>query len=703
MNNFLYVKTHWKVIIFRILLLLSVGSYAASDLLPLVLKAADPIEIVATGQKNPLSKSGEVWICQINNSSASDSEALTPVGQGWQKKDGCWLASGITPSKMLYRGQVGEHVSLIFISHPWSGKIEIKIDGRTESFDLYSQTNTQKEIQITLQKLPKWMQVCAFIVGVFLAWYLTIHVEALVVKRFPGLKMRWVLLLWSVVVGIFFSVAWPINLALHYWADHAWLRWGLMVIVVGTVLEALILWAAKWPGLHTPVATRKDCIGAASLVFISGCLVLAAFYPGLMSLDSVTAWGQIAGKTAIIDYPAMHTIYMKLLSVGNSPASVALFQVVVLSGLVFLICDAVRKQGVSKLAVWLAGIAVGFSPVVMVMSVTHWRDVPYSLTLMILTWLMLLIINSKGEILNRYTFIIGLGLSLGLAALFRMNGIIVLLGLIILLMAIYRTAIRKLLWVSAIAVVTILIVKIAVYPIFNVIPSSIASQAGFAHHIAAHLNSGTKLDPDELEFLEKIKPIDQTAWMYNCAAANSVIFNNYDVEFGQKNQDKLSKIAVRLAIDDPITEIRHEVCVSDLVWKVVRDPQKISKYVFAIHTRADGFHYIDQNQFVNEKSFFSEGFTQSWLKSLFEMESPFLVRPAFYLYLLLGAFVISAIRLRSWQHGIVLAPVLLSSFSVALLTVAQDVRYQYPVFIAATMLAPILFLWPKMTLSQKNI
>ena len=67
-------------------------------------------------------------------------------------------------------------------------------------------------------------------------------------------------------------------------------------------------------------------------------------------------------------------------------------------------------------------------------------------------------------------------------------------------------------------------------------------------------------------------------------------------------------------------------------------------------------------------------------------------RPALYLYLVLAGTCVACARGGDWRYWAVAAPALANSAVIALMTPAQDFRYQYGVYLVGLFLGPFLLL-----------
>jgi len=107
------------------------------------------LEIIATGKKNPLSQGKEVWVIGLflpNGKQIPPSE-FTLKGD-WEIRDGIPLSYKNQPSQLYWQGRAAGDLRLVFVSHPWSGKVKVIWDGQEEVVDLYSSIAETKEILV---------------------------------------------------------------------------------------------------------------------------------------------------------------------------------------------------------------------------------------------------------------------------------------------------------------------------------------------------------------------------------------------------------------------------------------------------------------------------------------------------------------------------------------------------------------------------
>ena len=105
--------------------------------------------------------------------------------------------------------------------------------------------------------------------------------------------------------------------------------------------------------------------------------------PGFASSDTVDQFGQVAAGVYYDHHPAIHPLYLGVVSLGGSrPELVTLLQVVAFGG---LLAYAARRLAGAGVPVWLAVgacLLLGLSPAVAPTTIALWKDVPFGLFLL---------------------------------------------------------------------------------------------------------------------------------------------------------------------------------------------------------------------------------------------------------------------------------------------------------------------------------
>jgi cytochrome c2 len=113
------------------------------------------IRVTATGTANPLSKGNEVWVMHAPGLDTNREY------KGWEKRGTEVLVSygdnrGATLSWTIAPGPSD---TLILHKHPYSGIVEISVNGTTETHDLYSPNDEKLTINLAPDSREKWKEV----------------------------------------------------------------------------------------------------------------------------------------------------------------------------------------------------------------------------------------------------------------------------------------------------------------------------------------------------------------------------------------------------------------------------------------------------------------------------------------------------------------------------------------------------------------
>jgi len=169
------------------------------------------------------------------------------------------------------------------------------------------------------------------------------------------------------------------------------------------------------------------------LLFAGGCaaygLWLLAFWPGIMSVDSLNIWrAAILPEVMINNHPYINELWYFFLSlIWNNIAVVPIMQIILLSMLIACTLGYMIRQGVKRLFIipvylfFLVSVPIGLY------NITLWKDVPFAL-LVILWALVPTYLYYKKRADQRFHVSIFSGILLGLSFVclitFRHNGLV---------------------------------------------------------------------------------------------------------------------------------------------------------------------------------------------------------------------------------------------------------------------------------------
>jgi hypothetical protein len=639
------------------------GSGVAAGLLILVIPLTLPspplpyaplqhLEIVATGQRNPKAKSSELWVQGLIRPDGSRVAPEEFVLEGrWEIRDGVPLSFRSQPATLRWAGRLRGDAKLRLMSHPWSGIVEITWNGQPRTIDLYADPATSKVIPLRLEGVVTPLKV-----------------------------------LGEVTVA------------------------GALVVTLGTLLFLVSVWlATRKPRAAATRPGRLSWLwpvlpGVAVWVF-----ALLAFWPGLMSPDSLDQWWELRKAEFHDAHPAIHTMLMWLVTrVWMSPAAIALAQIVALAGVLGWGLSRLRTLGMPFWLVWATAAAFALSPVNYRMVITLWKDIPFSIAMLALVVLLVQIIVTDGQWLRRRMSWLVLGLVVALASLMRHNGIPAAFGALLPLPVFYRRHWWRVGLALATAGACVLLVR---GPLYNVVGvkgvvglskyrrAALESVSGSTiAHLAAHVAYSTPLEADERALLERIAPLSKWRQYYDPLRRDrlrALTRNPADPEYVKSHRDEISELCERLGRRNPRAVLRHYYWRTSFVWRIAH---RHNSY----YSRALGNRYEGEILTIcsNKQGLEPQPIVPAWrewlgnLSTRLDSQRWFWLtwRPALYLWSFVAGVVVAALRARRWSYLMLLVPVGIHSFFVAWLAPSQDFRYQYPVYLTGLLLAAFL-LW----------
>ena len=411
------------------------------------------------------------------------------------------------------------------------------------------------------------------------------------------------------------------------------------------------------------------------------------WYPGFASSDAIDQFGQIANGVYFDHHPAIHTLYLELLSLGGSrPGLVTLFQVLALG---VLLAYAARWLVEAGVPTWLAvGVAwlLALSPAVAPTTLALWKDVPFAL-FMLWAWVELLALAVDEERAQRFWPAIRIALALAGLWLFRGNGPLTVLPVLIALAWVHRHRLRA--WAvtaGSVALIVFLVVG-PLYAFVNVQGSGIEPAQVFLPDIAASYNDEPETFTEaDLDLMEQIAPPLIWTDRYDCYDSTPLLFDPFfDQAQVRESPGPFRQLVVDVMLRDFDSVLAHRVCAANYLYApaqpadayfhrppydippntlgLVRDP--ISGLAFDITDRVWRWAEVDGRLWL------------TW-------------RPAILLLPALASVVFLGIRgPRSLLPSTLLVAHTLNLF---LTSPAQEFRYAFPVYLISAL--TLTLLWP---------
>lgn len=115
-------------------------------------------------------------------------------------------------------------------------------------------------------------------------------------------------------------------------------------------------------------------------------LLWLASYPVIMSPDSIYVWTSAVRNTYGNSHPLLYMLQIKLLSlIWQSPQIVMIFQIILTSFTLAYILYRVRLWGANKYICAALAIILPLFPVNSIFAVTMWKDIPYTMGLILIS------------------------------------------------------------------------------------------------------------------------------------------------------------------------------------------------------------------------------------------------------------------------------------------------------------------------------
>jgi hypothetical protein len=333
----------------------------------------------------------------------------------------------------------------------------------------------------------------------------------------------------------------------------------------GLLLYGLSIFLATpiHPG-GSPVKRRLRWLVFALPMIALWSIYLLAYWPGMMSADSLDQWGQALSGQFIDHHPAFHTFTIWLLTrLVETPAAVALAQIVALALVTGAILAHIESLGVASHWVWAACLLFALTPVNGTMVVTLWKDIPYATVMLALTYLIFRLAQSRGKWIESTTNWLALGVIAALAGLFRHNGLLAVLATFPVLLVALRRYWKQLVYAFGLSMVLYFGITGPVYGWAGVEKSSLLVDSTTSLYvIAASADSGSQAEA----LLQSMDPLSND---WSCSIISSLYQANRDDPPG--NPETLALKAQKLAANALRLAAYNYRCNRSLVW-IIWDP-----------------------------------------------------------------------------------------------------------------------------------
>ncbi|MEX0700433.1 MAG: DUF6020 family protein [Acidimicrobiia bacterium] len=402
-----------------------------------------------------------------------------------------------------------------------------------------------------------------------------------------------------------------------------------------------------------------------------------------MSSDTIDQLGQAASNHYFNHHPAIHTLLLDLSwSLFGSPGYLGLAQIVGLTVLMVVVARRLVRIGVNQWlaigTVWL----VALLPAVGATTVSLWKDVPFALGIL---WVFaeLLWLAAEGALAWAKTWTpVRMGLALAVVWLFRHNGLLTVLPLLVVLAFIVR---RRILGALGVLGITVVCVTTFLYPAFSVDIESIEPTQVFISDVAAVVVHRPKVfSESDLVTIEGMAPLDVWRRGYRCDDSTPLVFSS-SFDTSAIDPAGFRTVLFHAVTRAPLTIVGHRLCVGSFLFSpgaassgyLHRPPLELSPNILGIVREP-----ISQSAYDVTRSVYvwAEAESRLW----------FTWSPAIPIVAALAGYGLAVARksLRRWAlPGLVL---IVHTINVVGTSPAHEFRYAFPLYVVAWMSLPLL-------------
>jgi hypothetical protein len=412
-----------------------------------------------------------------------------------------------------------------------------------------------------------------------------------------------------------------------------------------------------------------------------------AFYPAIMTPDSVWQWEQVETLELNDVHPAFHTLTLWLATrPWTSPAAAAFLQVLLFSLVSAWGLTVLRREGLPRAAAGLVLVLLCLHPANGFIAVTLWKRLYFSLICLALTVFLLRAYRRPVFLQSRRGWTV-LGLLLAGLALYAHNGILVAGLLCPWLILVFRKYSAPVIKAAGLALAVLIVVKAVLFPALGVERNRRAFLP-LVHQVAACIDRGVEFTDQEKAFLDSLCSLEDN-WHYSPYTIQGTMFSGRGFDFARldRNRGEFLKIWWKAARQHPGIILEHQLAVTAFLWQPLPSRQR------NLATVEIG---IAQNSSGWEPSPILPGWRDKLIayKDLTHRVPYFWLvwRLPPYLYAALAVIIAICLRERSWGPEIIGGPVRLNTVSLLLSAPSRNFRYQYPLVMVFPFILACLFL-----------
>lgn len=433
-------------------------------------------------------------------------------------------------------------------------------------------------------------------------------------------------------------------------------------------------------------------------LLITSAITLLTFWPGMMTNDSINQWREAVNGNFTDLNPILHTLLISaLVKIVYSPAVVVIFQIVFFYLVLVYGLSRLRKRGVPVPVLIALSLIFALWLYNFLLVNILWKDVLYSLSLLLFFILLVEAALSNGEFFKDKKNYFLLAISAFLVSAFRHNGSPVAFVTLLILPFVYKQYRKALLYTFASVILIWTLVKWPVKSGISTEENDVnALNLTLLHHISAHLDAGSDFTPEQLDYLDDLLPIAE--WQYDCCYMGNIYTNpDFNQDLLMQSTSLNRQMVFNLILQDPVVDIKDQLCASEMDWRFLNNRCMYkSLHPFDINEKGI-LGWIPENDFgLTEKSLLPEfvSFYYTILKKIgvFSGMPIAWLRPAFYMYAALLILIAVSVKFNNKRLLTAGLPVILQTGILILVNFAPAYRYQYGMCLIGLFSLGLLFL-----------
>lgn len=359
--------------------------------------------------------------------------------------------------------------------------------------------------------------------------------------------------------------------------------------------------------------SKKFALRVFLITFIIWLIIGLAYYPGNATIDSVSQIMQASGQTTITNaHPAFNTIVMKwLLSIWSNIFIIVIANILFFSFVVTRIYKYMYEKKVNEKFLYISLLIFTLFVNNVSLITMIWKDVPFSIAMLWLTFELYKIVNEKDEYFKSNINVIFLILSLIITYFFRHNGIFpYYVAVLYLIYLIFKSKEKvRIIFTVILSVLLVFLIKGTLYDFYDVDDGSGYTTAGSGSFAAKGLGALVYYDADlseeDRELISKIADFDELKLHYNAYSIDTYSqIPGWNAGIEKIGVAKIYELYIRNFFKNPKVIIRDKLDGSNLLW--------------SYQTPKDGYNYkfdygVDDTQFVDILNEFKPNYVNKYI------------------------------------------------------------------------------------------